>query len=175
MRSRPQGRDRSKIAPVPTFLYAETVKAPIAWEGLIQQMRGIGLRVTAQRLAIAEVLANAEDHPTAQEVYDRVQARFPHITMGTVYNTMNTLAENGFIQPLPFANGTRYDANPELHANLVCVQCGSIIDAYDDEGVMNRLRQKVAAENSFQVISQRLDFYGLCPRCAARPARKAKR
>lgn len=148
---------------------------PTDREGLIQEMRGIGLRVTAQRLAVAEVLANSEDHPTAQEVYERVQARFPHITMGTVYNTMNTLATNGLIQPLPFADGTRYDANPQPHANLVCVQCGSIIDAHDDEGMMERLRENVTRGRSFQVISQRVDFYGLCRRCAARPARSTKR
>lgn len=130
-------------------------------------MRRWGVRVTAQRLAVAEVLAESDDHPTAQEIYQRVQARFPHITMSTVYNTVNILAKSGFIQPLSFADGTRYDANPSPHANLVCLQCGSITDALDTDDVMSRLREQITTHSGFQVISQRVDFYGLCPQCTA--------
>lgn len=134
-------------------------------------MRRWGIRVTAQRLAVAEVLVDSRDHPTAQEVYQRVRARFPHITMGTVYNTVNTLANSGFIQPLPFPSGTRYDANPTPHANLVCIQCRSITDVPDDQGTLDRLREQVAGQSGFQVISQRVDFYGFCPRCASKGRR----
>ncbi len=133
---------------------------------IVQEMRRWGIRVTAQRLAVAEVLARSKDHPTAQEIYERVQARFPHITMGTVYNTINTLAKRGFIQPLPFPNGARFDGNPLPHANLVCIQCGSITDAPSDQGALNRLRERAIRSNRFQVISQRLDLYGVCARCA---------
>lgn len=144
-----------------------SVESTLSREELIKEMRRWGIRVTAQRLAVAEVLVNSHDHPTAQEVYQRVQARFPHITMGTVYNTVNTLTKSGFIQSLPFPNGTRYDTNPAPHANLVCIQCGSIVDEPDEDGAVARLREKVAQCSGFQVISQRVDFYGLCPNCAA--------
>ncbi len=139
---------------------------------LIEEMRRIGIRVTAQRVAVAEVLTHSDDHPTAQEVYERVQEHFPHITMGTVYNTVNTLAMNGLIQTLPFAEGTRYDANAEPHANLVCTQCGTIVDARDDEGIVDALRDKMTKGSSFRVISQRVDFYGVCQKCAAGPPDK---
>jgi len=141
-------------------------------EELIGEMRRIGIRVTAQRIAVAEVLTHSDDHPTALEVYERVQERFPHITMGTVYNTVSTLAMNGLIQTLPFAEGARYEANAEPHANLVCTRCGTIIDARDEEGMVDRLRDKVAKDSSFRVISQRVDFYGVCQKCAAKPAGK---
>jgi Fur family peroxide stress response transcriptional regulator len=135
---------------------------------LIGELRRSGIRVTAQRLAVAEALASSKDHPTAQEVYERVQSRIPHITMATVYNTVNTLAKSGLIQLLSFPDGARYDANPAPHANLVCVQCHQIIDAVDDADIVGRLREEFTAKNGFQVISQRVDFYGLCPDCAAR-------
>lgn len=147
------------------FLKEAMEEFPTAKE-IVQEMRRWGIRVTAQRLAVAEVLVRSKDHPTAQEVYERVQARFPHITMGTVYNTMNTLAKRGFIQPLPFRNGARYDGNPLPHANLVCIQCDSITDVQDDEEALNRLRERAIRSNRFQVISQRLDLYGVCARCA---------
>ena len=137
---------------------------------LVQEMHGWGMRVTAQRLAVAEVLVNSRDHPTAQEVCERVRARFPHITMSTIYNTINVLAQRGVIQPLSFPAATRYDANRLPHANLVCVQCRAIIDAADEEGWVSRLREQVISNSGFEVMWQRVDFYGLCPRCAAKGA-----
>ncbi len=137
-----------------------------------ERLRGLGVRLTAQRLAIAEVLANSEDHPTARDVYRRAQARLPHITMGPVYNTINILAKSGLIQPLPFPDGTRYDTNPSAHANLVCLKCGSIEDAPDEDGIVSRLRERMVSRSGFRVISQRVDFYGLCPRCAAEASRR---
>jgi Fur family peroxide stress response transcriptional regulator len=136
---------------------------------LIDTFRHFGIRLTAQRLAVAEVLINSTDHPTALQVYDRVRERLPHITLGTIYNTMSTLAEKGFIQPLLFANGTRYDTNLHSHANLVCVSCGRIVDADDKDGTVTRLREQMTTASGFQLLSQRLDFYGTCPDCLAKP------
>ncbi len=134
---------------------------------LIQEMRRRGIRVTAQRLAVAELLAGTDEHLTAQEIYRRLQQRLPHITMGTVYNTLDALAKGGFVQPLPFPQGTRYDANPEPHTNLICLCCGSIVDVPDMDGTIQRLREAIARTTRFRVESQRVDFYGLCARCAA--------
>lgn len=133
---------------------------------LIQEMRRRGIRVTAQRLALAELLAGTDEHLTAQEIYQRLQQRLPHITMGTVYNTLDALAKGGFVQPLSFPQGTRYDANPRPHANLICLQCSTIIDVPDTDGSMQRLREAVARAARFHVESQRVDFYGRCARCA---------
>lgn len=122
--------------------------------------------MTRQRLAVAEVLINSRDHPTAQEVYQRVCAVFPEIALGTIYNTIGTLIKSGLIQSLSFGEATRYDANPAPHANLVCVRCGAITDAPDDGGVTT-LRENLCARVGFQPVSQRVDIYGVCARCAA--------
>lgn len=132
---------------------------------LVQTLRTWGIRVTAQRLAVAQVLTESDDHPTAQQVYERVRDHFPHITMGTIYNTMTVLAEKGFVQPLIFSAGTRYDSNLEPHANLVCVRCGSITDSDDEDGAVKRLRSKAIASTGFKIMGQRVDFYGLCSNC----------
>lgn len=130
-----------------------------------ERFRELGIRVTAQRVAVAEVLANSDDHPTAQMVYERVRERFPQITLGTVYNTLAMLEEKGFVQALTFAGGTRYDTNVKPHANLVCIECGRMVDVDDTEGLVDRLRQNVMAEFGYSLLSQRVDFYGTCPDC----------
>ena len=125
---------------------------------LISELRRLGIRVTAQRIAVAETLAGSTDHPTAPEVYERLQDRFPHITMATVYNTVNTLAKSGFIQLLSFPDGARYDANPTPHANLVCIRCQTIIDAPDIDDTVGRLREHVTAGNGFRVCHDRAAY-----------------
>jgi len=132
---------------------------------LIEKFKQLGIRVTAQRLAVARVLAASRDHPTAQEVYERVRQDIPHITLATIYNSVAMLGEKGFVQALVYANGTRYDTNLMSHANLVCVECGRIVDADDDDGVVTHLRDRVKAANGFEVITQRVDFYGTCSDC----------
>lgn len=146
---------------------SRAARTTVTRSDLVSRLKGWGVRVTAQRLAVAEVLANSTDHPTAQEVYERVASDFPHITLATVYNTMSILTEKGFVQPLLFPSGTRYDANPSPHANLICIQCGGIEDAdMDEESVVFRLREGVTAARGFLVMGQRLDFYGVCSDCS---------
>jgi len=138
---------------------------------MIATLRQRGIRVTAQRVAVAEVLANSIDHPSAQDVYERVKLHFPHITLATVYNTLNVLSEKGFVQPLHFRGGTRYDANLLPHANLICVECGRIADAsVDEDGAVANLREILTKASGFQVMGQRLDFYGSCARCSGSSA-----
>lgn len=145
----------------------------LARRDIVEELRRWGVRVTAQRLAVAEVLVNSRDHPTATDVYDRVRADFPHITISTVYNAINVLARTGLIQPLAFSEATRYDANRQSHANLVCAHCGTIRDAVDGEGWIGRLREQVGSTEGFEVTSQRVDFYGVCPACSAAQASRA--
>ena len=40
---------------------------------LHQLMKSEGIKITPQRLAIAEVLVNSTDHPSVQQIYERVK------------------------------------------------------------------------------------------------------
>lgn len=135
---------------------------------VVQQLRRGGVRVTPQRLAVAEAVLNSSDHPTVQQIHERVQQHFPSMTLATVYSTLGVLSKSGLIQELPFARQSRYESNVLPHVNLVCIGCGSIADADDGEDVIRRLRDEVAQGASFQVMWQRIDFHGWCQAC--RPA-----
>ena len=50
-----------------------------------------GLRLTPQRRHVYEVLMDKRDHPTATEVFIRVQRRMPSISLATVYNCLETM------------------------------------------------------------------------------------
>jgi Fur family peroxide stress response transcriptional regulator len=137
---------------------------------LVERMRQWAVRVTPQRLAIAEVVLNSSDHPTVQQIYHRVKGHFPSMTLATIYSTLGVLQKSGLIQELPFQRMSRYEPNMEPHVNLVCIECENVIDAetdHDVEDVVVGLRQQIADKSDFEVAWQRVDFYGLCPRCAA--------
>lgn len=134
---------------------------------VVQQLRQGGVRVTPQRLAIAEAVLNSSDHPTVQQIHERVQQHFPSMTLATVYSTLGVLSRSGLIQELPFAKQSRYESNVLPHVNLVCVGCGNITDADDGSEIIVRLREQVASETGFQAMWQRVDFHGWCPTCTA--------
>ena len=133
---------------------------------VVHQLREGGVRVTPQRLAIAEAVLNSTDHPTVQQIHERVQQHFPSMTLATVYSTLGVLSRSGLIQELPFARQSRYESNMRPHVNLVCVGCGSIADAEDSGEIIVRLREQVADTTQFQVLWQRVDFHGWCQPCA---------
>lgn len=129
-------------------------------------LREAGLRSTPQRLAIVRdvFLLN---HPTVAEVYETVREQFPTIGLATVYNTLRSLTERGYVRELPFGDATRFDVNVMSHANLVCKRCGRIEDSSAANDLLEALRTRIQQDTSFQPETQRVDIYGLCSACSA--------
>ena len=129
------------------------------------QLKTLGIRLTPQRLAIAEVVVNSGDHPTVKQIFGRVKEFFPYVTLATVYSTLTVLEQAGIVRELPFQKQSRYDANLSPHANLVCVSCGTVVDAEVGQKLVVELQNILEQELKFEVSSQRVDFYGYCSRC----------
>lgn len=70
---------------------------------LVARLRPLGLRLTPQRLAIAEVVVNSADHPSVRDIYERVREFFPYVTIATVYSTLDVLAAAGLSGSCPFS------------------------------------------------------------------------
>jgi Fur family peroxide stress response transcriptional regulator len=138
----------------------------VTQQELADRLKRWGIRLTPQRLAIAEVVINSSDHPSVQQIYERVSEKFPYITLATVYSTLAVLEKNGLVQELPFQKLSRYDANLAPHTNLVCVSCGAVMDTEIGQDKIARLRDELNNKAEFEIASQRVDFYGWCPQCA---------
>ena len=139
---------------------------------LVDRLRTRSVRVTPQRLAIAEAVLNSTDHPTVQQIYERVRNNFPSMTLATIYSTLGVLERSGLIQELPFERMSRYEPNMEPHVNLVCISCENVMDADSGQEAVVRLKNRILNESNFQVAWQRVDFYGWCPSCAAEKRQK---
>lgn len=141
------GRDRELIEEV--LVDAETV------------------RLTPQRRAVLDVLAESTDHPTAGEIYDRVRDRVPGIGPATVYRSLALLVESGQAAVLRIneVDAVRYDRTVQRHDHLVCVDCGQVTDAQIP--LDERALRKVAHNTSFAVFGYDVQVHGRCARCAA--------
>jgi Fur family transcriptional regulator, peroxide stress response regulator len=129
-------------------------------------LREHGLQVTYQRLAIYQALCHTQDHPSAESIYQQVRKRFPMISLGTVYKTLERFFNVGLIQRVsPMTDVARYDALVAPHHHAVCVNCQSIHDVMDaalDENI------SIPEGEPFHVLRKQVLFHGYCPECLSR-------
>ena len=121
---------------------------------LVERLRKWSVRVTPQRLAIAEAVLNSTDHPTVQQIYERVSDHFPSMTLATIYSTLGVLEKSGVIQELPFEKMSRYEPNMDPHVNLVCIGCENVMDADAGQEAVVRLRNRILNESHFVGMAQ---------------------
>ncbi len=120
-----------------------------------------GLRMTAPRRVIARVLSDASDHPDVDEVYRRVNAIDPRISLSTVYRTVSLLAREGIIARHDFGAGRmRFEeATSEHHDHLINVETGDVIEFHNDE--IERIQERIAKELGFDLVGHRLQLFGV--------------
>jgi Fur family peroxide stress response transcriptional regulator len=132
----------------------------------IEALRNKGYKATPQRIAICRIAIHSREHPSAQSIYDEVKKVHPTVSLATVYKTLQVLRELNLIQELSFPTGqARFDSYMKPHVNLVCLQCGSIIDL-DDLTTCDFVK-RVAAATKFKPNGQRIDVYGICQKCSS--------
>ena len=134
-------------------------------EELTRRLREQGFRLTPQRMAVLKILAASQGHPSVEQIYNQVKSDFPMTSLGTIYKTVGLLKEMGEVLELGFSDdGNRYDGNkPYPHPHLVCIKCKSILDP--EIPTLSILPQEVGEKTGYQIVSHRLDFYGICPQC----------
>ena len=129
-------------------------------------LREHNLPVTAQRLAIAEVLLTSERHLSAEEVAQEVSARGRSAGTATVYRTIDTLLESGLLVERDFGEGfRRFEPARDVpnHEHLVCTQCGKVEEFRDER--LERMTTIVAESRGFARQRHRLVIHGVCRDC----------
>lgn len=121
-----------------------------------------GMKMTPQRMAVLEYLDGNTDHPSADEIFRSVAARYPNISFATVYNTLETLRKRGGLQELSIDPlRKRFDPNPMPHNHLICTRCKKIVDIHVDYNV--ELPKEAVPD--FEITGTHIEFYGICPAC----------
>ncbi len=135
-------------------------------------MQGGGLRLTPQRRHVYEVLMQKRDHPTATEVFLRVQKRIASISLATVYNCLETMVETGLVKAVHVdREPTRFCANLREHGHFHCTECGHI---YDIEFSPSHDSAGYNLPKGFLVTQQDVTLRGVCGKCTTGAESSAK-
>jgi Fur family peroxide stress response transcriptional regulator len=123
-----------------------------------------GLKLTHQRLEIFKVMESAEDHPSAEELYERVKSKLPTISFDTVYRTLALLERHGMIARIyNLDNRMRYDSNMDRHYHLICTRCRKINDFYWPE--LDHLSMPGETEGWGMIEGRHVELRGICQNC----------
>lgn len=127
--------------------------------------RKSGAKLTHQRIEIFRELAQTQEHPDAEKIFQGVRKRLPTVSMDTVYRTLWWLTELGLIKTLGSSRErSRFDANLERHHHFICTQCGLTKDFYSDKFDQLDLPESVLAIGHADITQ--VEVKGVCIQCA---------
>ncbi|MDZ7762234.1 MAG: transcriptional repressor [Desulfovermiculus sp.] len=132
---------------------------------MLAKLKRHEFRITPQRLAVLKVLAASQGHPSVERIYEQVRRDFPTTSIATVYKTIHLLKQMDEVLELGFPDGSnRYDGNkPFPHPHVICIRCQKILDP--DLESLQDMTAEVSAATGFEIMTHRLDFFGLCAEC----------
>ncbi|MBF0389396.1 MAG: transcriptional repressor [Desulfamplus sp.] len=132
---------------------------------ILKKLKESGHKITPQRIAIVKILADSQGHPSVENIYEHLKNDFPTMSLATVYRTVLLVKSLGEVLELGFPDGSnRYDANrPYPHPHVICVKCGKVIDP--DISGLKDMQKEIAEETGFEILTHRLDFFGICSDC----------
>tara|TARA_Y100000758_G_C16049278_1_gene420969 strand:+ start:244 stop:729 length:486 start_codon:yes stop_codon:yes gene_type:complete len=128
-------------------------------------------RMTPQRQVVYEILMSNRDHPTATEVFIRVQERMPSISLATVYNCLDTLAAAGIVKQVNVdREPSRYCGNLAPHAHFHCETCTTVMDIDLKDGEEPSKSVKLPRGAKIQKVE--VEVRGQCPECVRKEKQK---
>ena len=133
--------------------------------------RSQGRKLTPQRQLLFQLMHENDRHPTAEALFAEASAQMPGISLRTVYQTLNELAEMGELQFIEIGGGaTRFDPNLDDHHHVVCIDCGQIRDVH----VKGTASLRPLDLEDFTVSEVGVVFQGVCSSCEKSRAKTGK-
>ena len=134
-----------------------------------------GLRMTASREAIIDVLSKMKEHSSAEDIYIEAHKLNPRIGLTSVYRTLELMSNMGMVYKTEFGDGcARYELSEvaggrKHHHHIVCTKCGKIIN-YDDFSekeiqVICNLQKEFEKKYQVRISHHSVQYYGECYKC----------
>ncbi|MFL5843213.1 MAG: Fur family transcriptional regulator [Solirubrobacteraceae bacterium] len=133
-----------------------------------EQLRAAGLRATASRIAVLQVLAASHDHPRVDQVIERVRAGGSTISTQAAYDVCEALTGASLARRIELAGGpTRFEARVgDNHHHLVCRTCGETVDV--DCALGSAPCLDLPDDHGFAIDEADVTYWGTCPACQRR-------
>ena len=120
-------------------------------------------RKTRQKYVILKAIKENRNHPTISEIYEDVKKIDPTIGQATVYRNVKQFVKENEVVQLPMQEGVNHYDYYKDHFHFECLNCGKIIDIFDDELL-------TIVQKHFKNRSEKIEHYnvlldGYCDEC----------
>ncbi|AKE88361.1 MULTISPECIES: Fur family transcriptional regulator [Rhodococcus] len=128
------------------------------------QLRSVGLRVTAPRVAVLGAVA-AHPHSDADEIAAAVRSELGSVSTQAVYDVLKACVGAGLLRRIePAGSPARYETRiGDNHHHLVCRSCGAVTDIECVVGAAPCLEP--SDDHGYVVDEAEVTFWGLCSDC----------
>ncbi len=128
------------------------------------QLRSVGLRVTAPRVAVLGAVA-AHPHSDADEIAAAVRSELGSVSTQAVYDVLKACVGAGLLRRIePAGSPARYETRiGDNHHHLVCRSCGAVTDIECVVGAAPCLEP--SDDHGYVVDEAEVTFWGLCSAC----------
>ena len=129
-------------------------------------LRDHNLPITAQRVAIAEVVLESDRHLSVDDIVRALAERGAPAGTATVYRTIEVLVRSGLVVERDFGEGfKRFEPARGIphHEHLLCTVCGHVTEFRDER--LERMTALIAESHNFSRQRHRLVIYGVCESC----------
>lgn len=126
----------------------------------------LGLRLTAQRRRVLELLWSSHKPLGAYEILDMLNEQGGAAAPPTVYRALDFLLTNGLIHRIESLNAFIGCTAPDQEHGaqfLICSSCGLAAEL-DDDGLTEEIRER-AYKFGFDIKKQTIEVSGICHAC----------
>ncbi|MCW5828578.1 MAG: transcriptional repressor [Deltaproteobacteria bacterium] len=151
-------------------------------ESALHSLKQSGFRLTEQRRAVLEVLANARIPLTPTEVHQRIKGRGRSMDLVSVYRILETFEQNGLVHHVLAGNTYKacshyFDSGDKRHSHdhdraheghhchhlAICTQCGKSYEFACPE--LAAIASQVSQQSGIQISKHILELQGTCKTC----------
>ena len=135
-------------------------------ESPTELLRAAGLRVTAPRVTVLQVLAD-RPHASVDDVTAAVRAELGSVSTQAIYDVLRVCCDAGIVRRIepagaPALHELRVGDN---HHHMVCRGCGVVHDV--DCAVGDAPCLEPSEDHGFHLDEAEVVYWGLCPQCSA--------
>lgn len=121
--------------------------------------RKAGMRITPHTTTVIQILDESEDHPTAEDIFERARLRDPSISSASVYRILNKLEESELVRRQRLdSDRFRYEIADECRHHLVDLDTGQVIGIIDPD--IDALKERIAKRYGYEIADFHLELFG---------------
>lgn len=126
-------------------------------------LKTAGLRITSQRSLIMDIIHRG--HLDADEIYRQARQKDSHLSLSTVYRSLQAFKKLGLVEELHFDDTHHhYEVKPaDEHHHLVCLGCGKVIEFRHP--LSRYLKRSIPESRNFDITETEIRMAGYCAEC----------